>query len=225
MKKIVIFGLGETAHLAYEYFTHDPDYSDYEVVGFCADAEYIKESQFLNLPVIAMDDVVKYFPPNEYYAFASASSGQLNRVREKLFTKAKNLNYKLVSYVSSRAFVWHNVEIGENCFILEDNTLQPFTKIKDNVILWSGNHIGHQTVIESHSFISSHCVISGYCSIGKYCFMGVNASVADNIKIAKDNFIGFACAIGKNTEENGFYIGNPATQKSVPAKRFCKVKD
>ncbi len=172
-----------------------------------------------------MENVTEKFPPSEYYAFASASSGQLNRVREKLYLKAKEKNYKFVSYISARAFIWHNVEIGENCFILEDNTLQPFTKIKDNVILWSGNHIGHQSVIDSHSFISSHCVISGYCSIGKYCFMGVNASVADNIKIKKDNFIGFGSAIGKNTEENGFYIGNPAEKKNVPAKRFCKVKE
>jgi hypothetical protein len=25
-REIVIFGMGETAHLAYEYFTHDSDY-------------------------------------------------------------------------------------------------------------------------------------------------------------------------------------------------------
>ncbi len=224
MRKIVIFGLGETAHLAYEYFTHDPDYNGYEVVAFCVDSEYKKEDEFLGLPIVTMDNVATKFPPSDFYAFASASSGQLNRVRETLYLKAKEKNYKCVSYVSSRAFIWHNVEIGENCFILEDNTLQPFTQIKDNVVLWSGNHIGHRSIIESHAFISSHCVISGYCSIGKYCFMGVNATIADNIIIEKDNFIGLGAVINKNTDENGFYIGNPAEKKSVPATRFCKVK-
>lgn len=225
MKNIVIFGLGETAHLAYEYFTHDPAYADYTVVGFCADAAFIKADQFLGLPVVAMEEVETIYPPADHMAFAAAGSGHLNRDRETLFHKAKAKGYTLASYVSSRAFVWHNVEIGENCFILEHNTLQPFVRVGDNVVLWSGNHVGHRSVIGDHCFITSHVVISGFCDIGAYSFVGVNAAFAEDVKIAPDNFIAMGCVINKSTVENAVYNGNPAEQKKVAAKRFCGVKE
>ena len=37
---IVIIGAGETAAIAYKYFTDD---SPYEVVGFCVEGDFIKE--------------------------------------------------------------------------------------------------------------------------------------------------------------------------------------
>ena len=223
IKNIVIFGLGETAHLAYEYFTHDPAYADYEVVAFCADREYIKEDCFLDLPVVSTDDVITRLSPNEHCAFAAAGSGKLNRARERLYNKAKSLGYKMVSYVSSRAFVWHNVEIGENCFILEDNTLQPFTKIGNNVVLWSGNHIGHRSEIEDHCFITSHVVVSGFCKIGAYSFVGVNAAFTDGITVGQDNFIGMGTIVNKNTQPDEFYSGAPMNLRKVSATKFCKV--
>ena len=223
-KNIVIFGLGETAHLAYEYFTHDPNYSDHKVAAFCADAEYIKDDTLFGLPVIATDNILKLYPPAHFLAFAAAGSGHLNRDRAALYEKAKMLGYKMASYVSASAFVWHNVEIGENCFILEDNTLQPFTRIGNNVVLWSGNHIGHRTVIEDHCFLTSHIVVSGFCTIGAYSFIGVNACFADGLKIGADNFIGMGSVVNKDTVENGFYIGNPLELRKVSAKRFCSVK-
>ena len=225
MKEIIIFGLGETAQLAYEYFTHDVAYKNYKVVAFCSDPEFIQDSEFLGLPIISMLEVEKKYPPSKYDAFAAAASGKLNRNREELYNKAKNKGYFLVSYISSRAFVWHNVEIGENCFILEDNTLQPFTKVGNNVVMWSGNHLGHRSVIENHCFITSHVVISGFCTIGAYSFVGVNATFADKITIGKDNFIAMSTAINKSTEDNGFYVGNPMELKKISARRFCGIKD
>ena len=65
-----------------------------------------------------------------------------------------------------RQFALHDISPrppGDNCFILEDNTVQPFVTIGNNVTLWSGNHIGHDSVIEDDCFISSHVVVSGTC--------------------------------------------------------------
>lgn len=50
MKKLVIVGIGETAKLAYEYFSYD---SDYDVIAFAADTTYIESNSELNgLPVV-----------------------------------------------------------------------------------------------------------------------------------------------------------------------------
>jgi sugar O-acyltransferase (sialic acid O-acetyltransferase NeuD family) len=204
--KIVIVGDGETAELAYEYFTHD---SPHEVVAFSVEREYRQKDELFGLPVLDFEELAARFPPAEFRAFVAVSYTKLNRVRARLCRDARAKGYRLASYVSSRAFVWHNVEIGENCFIFENNVVQYAVKIGDNVVLWSGNHIGHQTVIKDNVFISSHVVVSGYCEVGENCFLGVNSSVANNVKIARDCLIGMGAVIHKDTEERKVYVGNP----------------
>lgn len=219
-KEIVIFGLGETAHLAYEYFTHD---SDYEVVAFSVDPEYLTESEFVGLPVVSSGEVTSLFPPGSYSAFVAASSGKLNRVRRSVYEKTKALGYSLVSYVSSRAFVWHNVKVGENCFILEDNTLQPFVEVGDNVVLWSGNHVGHRSIIRDHCFVSSHCVISGFCIINESCFLGVNCTLENNLEIGEDNFIGAGAIIRKSTSPRDFFQEDKTALAKIDSHRLFKL--
>lgn len=205
-ERVVIVGDGETAELAYEYFTHD---SPHEVVAFCVEREYAKKDELLALPVVHFEDVERLYDPAQYRAFVAISYTQLNRVRARLYNATKSKGYSLVSYVSSKAFVWRNVDIGDNCFIFENNVVQYAVKIGNNVVLWSGNHIGHQTVIKDNVFISSHVVVSGYCEVGENCFLGVNSSVANNVKIAKDCLIGMGAVIHKDTEERKVYVGNP----------------
>ncbi|WP_244907954.1 acetyltransferase [Helicobacter pullorum] len=175
--------------------------------------------------MIEFEKISMFYPKDEFFVFVALASERLNYNRTKVYKEVKDLGYKCASYISSKAFVWCNVKIGENCFILENNTLQPYVSVADNVTLWSGNHIGHQSVIKENVFISSHVVVSGFCEIGKNTFMGVNSCVADNVKIAKDNFIALGSVINKNTEEDKIYRGNPAEASKISAKKFCKVKE
>ncbi|MBD9656064.1 acetyltransferase [Pseudomonas sp. PDM12] len=221
-EQIIIFGGGETALLAYEYFTHD---SPYEVVAFSMDAEFIESDSLMGLPVLPITDVVKRFPPSEYSGFVAASSTKLNRVRKGLYDKVKSMSYELVSYVSSRAFVWPSVKVGDNCFIMEDNTLQPFTEIGNNVVMWSGNHLGHRSTVRDDCFISSHCVISGFCDIGKSSFLGVNCTIENDVCIGEDNFIGAGALIRKNTEKGAFYQIPQTEVAKISAYRLFKIKE
>ncbi len=222
MKKIVIVGDGETAELAYEYFTHD---SSSEVAAFSVEKAYRKKSEMFGLPVVDFEEIERRYPPADCDVFVAISYTQLNRVRTRLYQQAKKKGYQFVSYVSSRAFVWRNVEIGENCFIMENNVLQYAVRIGNNVVLWSGNHIGHQTVIKDNVFISSHVVISGYCEIGENCFLGVNSSIANNIKIAKDCLIGMGAVVNRDTLERKVYVGNPARSRDADSFRVLGVDD
>lgn len=206
--KLIIYGIGETAEIAFEYFTHD---SNYDVVAFTADSQYIKQEELCGLKIYPFEDIEKHFPQEEYELFVAATYNQLNRIRAMMFRKAKEKGFKLASYISSRAFVWHNVKLGENVFIFENNVVQHKCEIGDNVVLWSGNHIGHQTKIKDHAYLSSHCVISGFCEIGMYAFLGVNCTFNDNISIANDTLIGSGTLVVKTVEEVGkVLMGTPA---------------
>jgi sugar O-acyltransferase (sialic acid O-acetyltransferase NeuD family) len=220
--KLIIIGDSAFAELAYECFTHD---SSYEVVGFAVEQKYREKNELFGLPVVDVEDMENHFSTDDHSVYAAIVYSQLNRLRKRLMGIAKLKGYSLASYISSRSFVWPNVNIGEHCFIFEDNTVQPFVTLGDNVVLWSGNHIGHHTKIESHCFISSHVVISGFCQIKQSCFLGVNATISNNITIAEDCWVGPGCLIVKDTQIKEFYKTAPTGAARVDTHRYFKIKD
>jgi|JI6StandDraft_1071083.scaffolds.fasta_scaffold73869_2 sugar O-acyltransferase (sialic acid O-acetyltransferase NeuD family) len=225
MNKLIIIGDGEFAEIAYEYFTHD---SDYDVIGFAVEKEYLKKDTLYDLPVVAFENIEQMFPPNQYEVFIAVTFTQLNRVRTRLYETAKKMGYRCASYISSKAFVWHNATIGENCFIFENNVIQHFVSIGNNVILWSGNHVGHRASIEDNCFISSHVVISGYCKVGKNCFVGVNSTFIDNISIGDDCFVGAGCFLSKSIEEGNMCKAPSPTRAEISrlsSFRFFKIDE
>jgi sugar O-acyltransferase (sialic acid O-acetyltransferase NeuD family) len=221
-KKLVIIGDSAFAEVAYECFTHD---SEYEVVGFAVESEFLRRDTLFGLPVVPFESIEQHFDPAATCFYAAMVYTQLNRLRTRLFNAARSKGYRPASYVSSRAFVWHNVKLGEHCFVFEDNTLQPFAEIGDNVVLWSGNHIGHHSRIGNHCFIASHVVVSGFCEVGDSSFLGVNVSLANNLKIGRDNWVGPGVTLVHDTEDNQLFNAPEVEPARVPAKRFLKVKD
>ena len=203
MAKLIIFGSGEIAQIANYYFEID---SEHEVVAFTVDRAYIKEESFEGKSVIPFEDISEKYPPEEYQLFIALSYAQMNKVREEKYNQAKKLGYTLATYISSKCSYLSQYPCGDNCFIFEDNTIQPYVKIGNNVTLWSGNHIGHHSVIKDHNFISSHVVISGLCTIESNCFLGVNSTLSHKVTLAKETLLGAGAIIAKNTEEKGIYV-------------------
>ena len=217
MSKVIIFGIQDFAELAHYYLEND---SEHEVVAFCVNEQYIPENKsFKNIPVVPFENIEKSYSPKEYKFFAPMSPQQMNRLREKIYTEIKSKGYELISYVSSKATLFDN-PIGDNCFILENNTIQPFTSIGNNVIVWSGNHIGHHSIIKDHIMFTSHVVMSGHCVVENYCTLGVNATIRDGITIAEGTFVAMAASIIKNTEPWSLYKGNPAVKSEKSTKEL-----
>lgn len=217
MSRIVIFGIKDFSELAHYYLEHD---SPHEVVAFSVSRDYLPEGAvFRGLPVVAFEEVQDLYPPGDYMFFAPMSPRNMNRDREDIYNTIKAKGYNCINYLSSKAAVFEN-EIGDNCFILENNTIQPFAKIGNNVVLWSGNHIGHHGVIHDHVTFTSHVVMSGHCEIGAYCFLGVNSTLRDGLKIAEGTFVAMAASVLQDTEQWGVYKGNPAIKAKIPSTKI-----
>jgi sugar O-acyltransferase (sialic acid O-acetyltransferase NeuD family) len=215
LAKVVIFGAGDIARLAHFYLSTD---SDHEVVAFTVDSEYCQTNSFLDLPLVNIDDVRRLYPPGAYKMFVAMSYRNMNHVRAAKYAQAKELGYQLVTYISTRCSFLATASPGDNCFILEDNTVQPFVSIGNNVTLWSGNHIGHDSVIGDDCFISSHVVVSGHVRIGRGCFIGVNATLRNSITIGDFTLIGAGALVMKDTTPRSVFLG-PRSEK------FSKTSD
>ena len=202
--KLIIVGDSAFAEIACEYFAHD---SPYRAVAFTVEEAYLKRDTLFDLPVVAFEQIERIYDPADHSFFVAITYAQGNALRERLYEEAKRKGYAPVSYISSRAFVWRNCRIGEHCFIFEHNVVQPFVEIGKNVILWSGNHIGHHSIIKDHCFLASHVVISGFCEIGERCFMGVNSTVANNVAIGNNCVIGAGAVVLGDVPDDQVVVG------------------
>jgi sugar O-acyltransferase (sialic acid O-acetyltransferase NeuD family) len=219
MKKVVVFGTGDIAQLAHYYFTHD---SERQVAGFVVDEEYKKGDTFCDLPLVAMSELARRFPPGEFDAFVAVGYSKMNELRETSYVRLKSLGYEMASYVSSHCTCLSDV-IGDNAFILEDNTIQPFVRIGDNVVLWSGNHIGHHSQIGDHSYVTSHVVISGGVTIGRRCFIGVNATLRDHIELGDGTMVGAGAVVTATTEPRSVVRAPKSEVKTFTSDELKKI--
>jgi sugar O-acyltransferase (sialic acid O-acetyltransferase NeuD family) len=219
-EKIVIFGNSQLASLAHFYFNYD---TCHEVVAFTLDKDWIEENTFEGKPIVPFEDIESLYPPSEYKLFAPMSFKKMSDNRKEKFYEGKNKGYTFISYVSSKATTWPDLNIGENCFIFEDNTIQPYVTIGDNCVLWSGNHIGHHSTIGNHVFITSHVVISGCCTIKDNSFFGVNSTVRDETIVEEYSLIGMGCILTKDTEPGDIWFGAKPFKKENKSQNIDSI--
>jgi sugar O-acyltransferase (sialic acid O-acetyltransferase NeuD family) len=207
VKKVILFGNNEVASVNHYHFTHD---SEYEVAAFTVDKKFIKEESFHGLPVLPFDTVESIFSPKEYAMALPLGYRKLNRFRMEKCNQAKAKGYRLVSYVSSKAFIWKGLVTGENCFIYENAMVGPFAHIGDNVILSPGSNIGHHSKIGDHCFVASGAVVLGEVNVGPFCVLGGNSTIVDGVAVAAECIIAAGVTITKDTVERGVYTVRPA---------------
>ena len=224
-KEIIIFGTGEIAELAYFYFKNDPK-CNFKVVAFTVDDEYVKKDKFKELPLIPLSRVTKDYPSSRFSAHVALSYQRLNQLRQSKYELMKSLGYELVSYVCSKSVYWNDLNIGDNCFILENQTIQPTVKIGDNVMIWSTNHLGHKCEIKDHAYLASGITVSGHTIIGERTFVGVNVAFKDFIDIGSDCFITMGANIIRNipnystATSNDLFLEDHVVNKKLKKKYF-----
>jgi sugar O-acyltransferase (sialic acid O-acetyltransferase NeuD family) len=216
-QKIVIFGIGDVAELADFYFTHD---TEYDVAGFTVDEPFMARNDFRGRPLVAFERVVELFPPANFGLFVAVGYAKLNALRIEKAAAARAKGYRLVSYLSSRATVFPGFELKDNCFILEDNTIQPFARVGSNVTLWSGNHIGHHSTIDDDVFVASHVVLSGGARIGQGSFVGVNVTIRDRVNIGRKCVLGAGALILEDQPDFSVVAPRGTERSKVPSTRL-----
>ena len=214
---IVIFGGGNFASQAWYLLTHD---SPHRVMGFTVDGGYCTGERFHDLPVVPFEELERHFPPDRVVMLVPLSARNINGLRASRYQAAKARGYSFVSYVSSRAMVWNNLQMGENCMIFDGVIVNPFVVIGNNCMLLAGSHVSHHAVLEDHCFLAAHAVVAGGAKIGERCFLGLNSTIRDGVSVAPQCFIAAGAVVTTNTTENGVYMGMPARQRHMPADQL-----
>ena len=205
MGKLIIVGTGPFAQVARDYFDQ---LTDFEVVGFACHRQYRESESMYGLPLYELEVLPENHPPRDCQAFVAIGYSKMNKIRQSVYEEILGMGYHCPTFDHPNVSIWSSTQLGNNVFIFEDNTIQPYTKIGNNTMMWSGNHLGHHSTLGDHCFISSHVVISGSCAIGNNVFVGVNATFHDGLTIGAESLIGAGTLITKNTNPKEVYINS-----------------
>jgi acetyltransferase-like isoleucine patch superfamily enzyme len=203
VSKIVLFGAGRGATIAHRHFERD---SPHEVVGFAVDGSQISARQFRGLPLVAFEDVERHFPPEMFHFHVLLGYQKMNALRRSKFVAARNKGYTLESYVSSDLHQIEPLSIGENCFMLDKQSINLDTKIGDNVVMWSSNHVGDETTVGDDVWISSGITIASGVTIEDGAFIGIGATITNGVKIGARSFIGANVLVSSDTAPDSVSI-------------------
>lgn len=203
MSRILVFGAEQFAERMHYYFTRD---SHHEVVAFTVDRAYREADSLLDLPLVDFESATQRYPPSSYKMFIALGYSRMNKLSAEKYCQAKELGYKLVSYISSRCMLLTDYPLGDNCFVGAGTIIQPFARIGSNVKLLAGGHISHHAVIEDHCYVSPNAMVLGNAHICSYCFIGASATVRNGITVAPETLVGAGALIMEDTVEKGVYV-------------------
>jgi sugar O-acyltransferase (sialic acid O-acetyltransferase NeuD family) len=220
MGDVVIFGAGRIAEVAKVYMDR---FGDDRVVGFTVDAAYATEETFHGLPVVPFEDLERHFPPSQALLLGPLSYRRMNEFRRDRHAEAKARGYRFASYIDPRSSVMTDV-IGENCFILEANVIQPFAQVGDGVIIWSGSHVGHHGVIDDFAFLSSHVCLGGGVHIGERCFLSGKSGVESGLRVGAGAFVGSGAKVRRDIPEGGVLPGAKDLMAPYTAERIKRLR-
>ena len=219
-RPVVIYGTGELAQLAHYYFTHD---SNRRVAGFTVDEQYHDAEEYLGLPLVPSESLEASFSPEDFDLFVAIGYHGLNRYRAECCASAIARGYRLASYISSRASVWPDLEIGDNCMIMEGNVIQPFVQIGQAVIMFCNSIVSHHVRIGDYCFIGAEATISGGVEIGSSSFIGINATIREHLTIGRASIIGAGTLILSDTADGSGYLEPETVDSGIPSQRLSAL--
>ena len=200
--KLVIFGAGTLARLAYAYFRRD---TDFEISACTVDREHVPDAQLDGLPVVPFEVIPNEYPPSDYSIFVAVGYTRVNTRRAEIFELCRDLGYHLPTLVSSRSHCWDDLRHGSNCFVFDGVVIEPNVEIGDDVIVWSGAQISHDSRIEDHCFLGPNAVVLGDVTLGSRSFVGGNATIRNGVTVAPDCVIGAASLVKRDTAPGEVY--------------------
>jgi sugar O-acyltransferase (sialic acid O-acetyltransferase NeuD family) len=220
MSKVILFGAGRGAYVAHRYLTNE---NKHEIRGFTVDERYMQGDTYMDLPLVPFETVQQHFPPSEYKMFTLLSYDDMNGLRMNKYLQGKEKGYDFISCVSPSVHSPEALRVGENCFIMENQTINLDVTIGNNVVMWSGNHVGDNTVVEDHAWFCSHVCIGGDCTVGSRTFLGNNCTISNNVNIGARCYIGPNALIGSHVEAGGVYVVPPTERAALDSDRFMQL--
>ena len=204
MKSIII----GASDLANQLYFHIKKCNMANVVAFAANKSYIQNDVFSGLPLVEIETLQQYYPPNEHNIYLAIGYTQMNRARQKIYEILKSKGYEFPNFILPTAIT--NCEsIGEANIVLDNTVIDCFAGIGDGNIFAANSLIAHNSTVGNFNFFAVRSCVCGHVQIENNCFLGANCTIKNGVHIKDKTLIGAGAYLAKNSE-----VG----QVIVPAK-------
>lgn len=218
-QKIVLLGNSITAEIYYSYLQKDPRY---EVVGTAVDRDFLAASRVPQVPGFSLEELSGRVDRTTTQVLMAAGYRSLNRVREQLFERVREMGFSVMSYLHPEARYHSDEAPGEGSVVLAQAMVEPGARIGKNAVVWANAVVAHHAVVGDHCWIASGAVLSGQAEIGPRCFIGVNATVVNRVRVGEMNFVGAGALVSRCTKPNTVHLARSAETLRYTADEYEK---
>lgn len=219
MKKIILAGNAITADILIGYLEQD---ARYQIVGLTVDDEFAHLGGHPEFDTIALSKLARKFDSREHSVIMAMGYNDINRTRESMFYRLKDMGYLIESYIHPDARVYTQYSLGEGSIVLPSTVIEPHVKVGRNTMVWANVTLGHHSSIGDHCWIASDTVIAGQATVKQNTFVGVNATIVNEVVVEEYCIIGAAALITKNTKASSVHLARSGEELRYSSQDYVK---
>ena len=217
--KVIIFGISDLAKQLSFYISHS---KEFELVYFCVNKEYYKESEFMKKKVLIFEEDLDNISNTEFKFILAIGYKQM-QMRKEIFEIIKNKGFNFINYIHPTATIMGDIR-GEGNVILSNVVIEPYSEVYDNNIIWSNVLLCHDSIVGSHNFIAASSIIGGFSKVIDNNFIGFSTVIKDNIIVNKEVLIGAKSLLLVSPDDYYVYYGTPAEKVRSHGKNGIEIE-
>lgn len=206
MKKVIIYGAGAYGKL---FFCEAEHYGAIDIAGFTVDESYMRSEREFGMPVVPFESVESIYPPDQFDMIVLCGYTVM-RNRRAMYNRAKEKGYKLINYISPKAMLETDIQMGDNNIIMANAIVGYDCVLGNDNVIRQNVYLGHESTIGNHSIISTSCTLGGRSTIEDLVFFGIGVTARGYVTYGKESLIGVGSNVIKNVEPYATVCGNPA---------------
>ncbi len=194
--KWAILGKGGISGLIYSLMIEE-GYLDNLFIGFIEIYTSSENKNPLKVTSFQGDDITEYFQKEilsinkKCDIYPSIGYSEMNRNRKRIFTLIEEIspNFKIRSFISSKAYIGNNSRIDYGCLVLPKSIIEPDVSLGKGTVAWFGAQVCHHSDIEEFNWIAAGSVIGAKCKVGPRSFLGIGSIIPSGANISEGTLI------------------------------------
>ena len=186
---------------------------DHVLVGF-TDADARRwGGKLMGFPILGGDDELAGLRASGVHAAfigVGAVSGAGTKLRARLYQKAVDLGFQMLTLVHPQAVVAPSATLGPGSVVMGGAVLSTDVRVGANVTVYSGTVVEHDSVLQDHAALSPGVRLAGGVTVGQGAFIGIGASIIQGVRIGRWATVGAGAAVLADVPDEATAVGVPA---------------
>ncbi|MCL6452136.1 MAG: acetyltransferase [Alicyclobacillus sp.] len=198
---VVVVGAGGHAAAVAELLDAD---SRYRVLG-CVGPTVRRD---LGVPWLGGDDILpSLYSQGTQHALIAVGD---NALRASLAERLLEIGFRLITVVSSAAFVAPSARLGDGTVVMPGAVVGTAAYVMDNTIVNTGASVDHHASVGPSCHIAPGAHLAGGVQVGPGAFVGMGASILPNVTVGSRSVVGAGAVVTRNVPDRALVLGVPA---------------